>query len=56
MFPKTLVRIIDMDSKSWKQSDEKPDWLILGSLNNFVWRQGTTKMLILQKDRSIQVK
>ena len=55
MFPKTLVRIIDMDSKSWKQSDEKPDWLILGSLNNFVWRRGTTKMLIFpQKDRSIQ--
>ena len=55
MFPKTLVRIIDMDSKLWEESQEKPDWLIIGNLKNFVWKNDAKKMLIFpQKERSIQ--
>ena len=55
IFPKVLVRIIDMDSNSWIRSNEKPDWLVLGNLKHFMWRKDTEKMLIFpQKDRSIQ--
>ncbi len=55
MFPKTLVRIIDMDSKLWEESKEKPDWLIIGNLKNFVWKNEAKKMLVFpQKERSIQ--
>ena len=34
IFPKVLVRIIDMDSNSWIRSNEKPDWLVLGNLKH----------------------
>ena len=54
-FPKTLIRIIDMDSESWRNATEKPDWLILGNLKNFVWKKEADKMLIFpQRDRAIQ--
>ena len=55
IFPKVLVRIIDMDSNSWSSSNEKPDWLVIGNLKHFIWRKDAEKMLIFpQKDRSIQ--
>ena len=55
MFPKVLVRLTDMDSKLWENSTEKPDWLILGSLKHFTWKNDAKKVLIFpQKDRAIQ--
>ncbi len=55
MFPETMFKILDMNSKSWLDSSEKPDWLVVGSLKQFAWKKNASKMLIFpQKDRSIQ--
>lgn len=55
IFPKVTIQIRDTNSKIWMQSNEKIDWLIVGNINNFIWKRGAENMLIFaQPERSVQ--
>lgn len=55
IFPNVSVQINDFRSQEWLNSKDMFDWLIVGHLDTFVWKENSKNMLLFaQSTRSIQ--
>lgn len=55
IFPNVSIRIMDFNSQEWLESKDVFDWLIVGHLDNFIWKKNSHNMLLFaQSERSVQ--